>query len=646
MAGPYCIGIDVGTSRVAAAIATMRSDGAAETVHVPLGDRHDNAPAVALLTAEGELLLGDEAHRRGLTEPEHLITEFRRGVGDEVPFMIADNEVSAEQVFAQTVTRAIAPITQRKGSGAEIVTLTHPPAWGPHRTSLVQRATAELGFNVELISEPEALARHFDARHHWQPGQVVIAFDLGGTGFEAAALRKQPGGFAVVGEPISIDDLGGANFDDAIFRHVLASAGLTAADLTGADARAALAQLRRECVDAKEALSVDTDVTIPVNLPGNRSTVRLTRAEFEAMVEPTLDRTVDAVEELLEDAHLAITDVAAILLTGGSSRIPRVAQRLSEAFDRPIVSDPDPKASVAMGAATAALALFSERAAATGAELALPGEGQDAGQLQPLSDAGRAELVAAGFAVEESARPTRWRPWLTHAAVAVTGAAVVLVGGWLGGFTLAAGPASVSQTEAGTESTTSAATTEEVRAGQKATQEATDDPEEAAAALDARPAARPGIPADDRPSSSARPGAPRATTAAAAVAVPRTTTAGATTNRTTVTNNPAPAATRAQTQQPPTNPPAQPTQQQTQPAPQPAPVQDPVPDPVPDPIPDPVPPPPEPEPAPEPAPAPDPEPAPVTISSVPVPEPDPVPPADPEPTYEPEPTFETSEVPV
>jgi len=126
------------------------------------------------------------------------------------------------------------------------------------------------------------------------------------------------------------------------------------ARLIDAGLRMALASLRRECVDAKESLSFDGEAVVPVLVGDGHGAVRLTRAEFEDMIEPEIERTVEVLEIALEQSGLTADDLDAILLTGGTSRIPRVAQLLSERFDRPIAVDADPKAIIALGAARTA----------------------------------------------------------------------------------------------------------------------------------------------------------------------------------------------------------------------------------------------------------------------------------------------------
>ena len=90
---------------------------------------------------------------------------------------------------------------------------------------------------------------------------------------------------------------------------------------------------------------------IAVLLPGLQTAVRLTRAEFEAMIRPQLEDSVDALHRAVASAGLAPSDLSAVLLVGGSSRIPLVAQLVSAAFDRPVAVDADPKNAIALGAA-------------------------------------------------------------------------------------------------------------------------------------------------------------------------------------------------------------------------------------------------------------------------------------------------------
>ena len=276
MAEQYFLAVDVGTSRVAAATARIAPDGSVTTTAFPLGRRSDTVATVVFVADDGDLLFGDVAERRGLMEPERMVREFKRSVGDEVPVIVGDHSIPTEHIYARTVAGVIDAVTEREGAAPEGVILTHPAMWGAHRLGLVTSALSELGIHdVEFMTEPEAAARHYEATRSLDPGEILAVYDLGGGTFDCVVLRKTETSFETVGEPVGLDNLGGADFDDAVVRHVLRAAEVSpeALDDSSADARVALSQLRRECVDAKEALSFDSDVVIPVLLPAGRSSV-------------------------------------------------------------------------------------------------------------------------------------------------------------------------------------------------------------------------------------------------------------------------------------------------------------------------------------------------------------------------------------
>ncbi|TFV84043.1 Hsp70 family protein [Microbacterium sp. dk485] len=413
MNGPYYLAIDVGTSRTSAAIARFAPDGSLLATPFPLGRSGDNAPTV-VFAADGELLFGDAAERRGHTQPDRLIREYKRRIGDDVPILAADRAFAPEELYARTVDWAARAVVEREGGSPALLAITVPAAWGEYRSDIVRTALSEQGWRgVVVITEPEAAARHYESTNPLPEGRVLAVYDFGGGTFDAVALRKDAdGAVRIVGAPAGIPDLGGADFDDALVRHVVRTARLDTMALAGdTSGRMALAALRRECVDAKESLSFDSEAVVPVLLSGDQRSVRLSRDEFEVMIADDLDRTVDAFEDALERAGVDLDDVDAILLTGGTSRIPRVAQVLSERFDRPIALDADPKAIIALGAARAAA--DAARAAAEPADdvPALVVE-DDAPALRPEPAAGAAR-----------------RSWFRRAPVAAyltVGAAVVL----------------------------------------------------------------------------------------------------------------------------------------------------------------------------------------------------------------------------
>ncbi|GAA0455509.1 hypothetical protein Aca07nite_80950 [Actinoplanes capillaceus] len=355
----YALGIDLGTTYTAAAV--WRS-GHAEIVS--LGSRSAAVPSVVLLRADETILTGEIASRRGLTEPHRVAREFKRRLGDPTPILLGGAPYSAESLMARMLRAVIDEVSSREGGEPNAICVSHPANWGPYKIDLLYQVIRLAGIEqpVQLITEPHAAAVFYARQQRLEPDATVAVYDLGGGTFDAAVLRKTPDGFDLIGRPEGIERLGGIDFDAAIFAHVAGALDGALDDLDDQDpaVTAAVARLRDECVQAKEALSVDTDVTIPVLLPALTTEVRLTRDELEAMVRPVLGGPIEALRRAVKSAGIEPADLHSVLLVGGSSRIPLVAQMVGAEFGRPVAVDAHPKHAVALGAAWHAGASIAE----------------------------------------------------------------------------------------------------------------------------------------------------------------------------------------------------------------------------------------------------------------------------------------------
>ncbi len=381
----YTLGVDLGTTFTAAAVFR---DGRAEILS--LGTRVAAIPSVVLLREDETILTGEAASRRAFSEPQRVAREFKRRLGDTTPLLVGGTPYSAEQLMSRMLESVLEQVTAREGGRPDAVALSHPANWGPYKIDLLNQAVrlADLG-GAKILTEPEAAAIYYASQSRVEPGTLIAVYDLGGGTFDAAVLRKTVEGFEILGEPEGIERLGGIDFDAAVYNHVVRSLAGKIEELDEDDPNAisAVARLREECVAAKEALSADTDTTIPVLLPNVQTEVRLTRSEFEAMVRPPLMDTIDALRRALRSAEVAPEDVDTVLLVGGSSRIPVVAQLVGAELRRPVSVDTHPKNAVALGAA---LAAAGEQGVSAGAETQ--------GNAADLSGTGGAAAAAGGGA--------------------------------------------------------------------------------------------------------------------------------------------------------------------------------------------------------------------------------------------------------
>jgi actin-like ATPase involved in cell morphogenesis len=348
----YVLAIDLGTTFIAAAVALN-----GRTEIVGLGNHASTIPSVVFLRDDGDVIIGDAANRRGQQEPDRTGREFKRRFGDSTPILLGTTPYSAERLTAIVLQQVAAQVAERYGGPADAVVIAHPANWGPYKIELLRQAAqlADLG-DAQFVTEPEAAAVHFATGERLEEGDVIAVYDLGGGTFDAAVLRRTADGFETLGEPQGIERLGGIDFDEAVLAHVRRTVGdaLDTVDHNDPAVRAAMTRLREECVAAKEALSEDSETTIPVAVPGVPTTqVRLTRAELEAAVRPALRETVDTLRRAINAAGIDPDLLRAIVLAGGSSRIPLVNELVRE-LGPPIALDAHPKYTVALGAARAA----------------------------------------------------------------------------------------------------------------------------------------------------------------------------------------------------------------------------------------------------------------------------------------------------
>ena len=349
----YELGIDLGTTWTAAAV--FRGERA---VIVNLGTRQAAVPSVVYVGADGSVLVGEAAERRVLSEPERVARQFKRRIGDPAPILLGGSPHSAELLTSKLLRWVVDAVASREGEMPTTITITHPANWGAYKKDLLEQAVHLAGLSgpgnptIRLLSEPEAAAIHYASTERVEPGQAVAVYDLGGGTFDVAILRATGDSFAILGAPEGIERLGGIDFDAAVLGHVARTlGGLDELDPDDPAVATAVAHLRDQCTAAKEALSTDTQTIVPVMLPGRHTEVRLTRTELEAMVRPALDETIAATTRALRTAGLQASDLRAIVLVGGSSRIPLVAQLVTSALGRPVAVDTDPKHAIALGAA-------------------------------------------------------------------------------------------------------------------------------------------------------------------------------------------------------------------------------------------------------------------------------------------------------
>ncbi len=360
----YSLGLDLGTTNSAAAIADEQG-----VRMLSIGHDGPIVESVVHLSVDGSITVGRAAARRAEGDPAGVAREFKRRFGDTTPLLLHGTPVAANDLTLQLATHLVAAATTLQGAPPSELVVCHPANWGAFKTSLLSDTFNNSALPPhQLITEPEAAAIHYASQARVADGTTIAVYDLGGGTFDVAILRKLPWSpssraaqsgdlWERIGRPGGIERLGGIDFDTAIFQHVLHALDLDLDTYDDNDiaAQAAVGRLRADCTEAKHTLSDDSAATVSVLLPGRSEQVRITRGEFERLIGPAIVRSLDTFDNTLSAAGLTYEQLDRILMVGGSSRIPVVAERVASHTGRPLATDAHPKHAFALGAAAFAV---------------------------------------------------------------------------------------------------------------------------------------------------------------------------------------------------------------------------------------------------------------------------------------------------
>ena len=353
------IAVDFGTSNSAAAH-TAPMTGAVETL--PLSHRSNLIPSAVFVQADGAIHCGDSAISLGRRDPSRLVPAPKRYIGhDQV--QVAGQDVPLNALIGAVLYGVLERgRAQHSGENPTTVTLTHPESWSVHNVDMLLSAAATVGLSkdtIRTISEPRAAAIHYAAQQHIPAGSHVAVFDFGGGTLDIAVLRaEQNGDFSVVAAK-GDNTLGGRTIDNVLYRWVLDQVEHndpdTADELKSA-AVSVMHSLDQSIREAKEMLSDTSSATITVSTPRGEHDFLITRDEFNTLIDKVVGRAVELTQAALSQA--GVDKSTPIYMTGGSSRIPYVQNRLGEVGT--VMTLDDPKTVVARGALAATMMGFTE----------------------------------------------------------------------------------------------------------------------------------------------------------------------------------------------------------------------------------------------------------------------------------------------
>jgi actin-like ATPase involved in cell morphogenesis len=331
------LGVDLGTL-VTLAVQTPTSGAAGEI-----------SSAVALGT-DG-FVVGADAEQVLAAQPARGARQLKRRFGDTTPVVLDGDAIQSDALLGELLKAVVG--TSGIDPSTATLALTHPASWRGYKLELLRTIGTSLGFaDVELISEPVAAARRYASSERISSSDTVAVYDLGGT-FDAGIVSLSESGPALVGTPQTLERFGGVEIDQLVFTHVANALGgaLEQLDRNDDEVRQAVTMLRSACTQAKHELSTKSEASVRVVVPGLDTAVRMTRDEFETALRPYITETLQTLDRAIAAAGMTPGDLAGVILSGGGSRIPLVAEMVAGHLGRPVLNDFDPKLVVASGAA-------------------------------------------------------------------------------------------------------------------------------------------------------------------------------------------------------------------------------------------------------------------------------------------------------
>lgn len=366
------LGIDLGTTNSAMAVFEGN-----EGKIIANKEGRNTTPSVVAFTDKGEILVGDPAKRQAITNPQKTIYSIKRIMGlmmsedkakeaqKRLPYKvvdrngacaveIADKIYTPQEISAKILMKLKEDAEAYLGEEVSEAVITVPAYFNDAQRKATKEAGTIAGLNVlRIINEPTsaALAYGLDKKH----AEKIVVYDLGGGTFDVTVLET---GDNVVEVLATGGDafLGGDDFDNRIIDW--AAKEFEAEN--GIDLKKdvmALQRLKDAAENAKKELSSanETEINLPfitADATGPKHLVKkISRAKFESLIDDLIEQTIQKIDFVIKDAGLAKSDIAEVVMVGGSTRIPKVQQRVKDFIGKELNKSVNPDEVVAIGAA-------------------------------------------------------------------------------------------------------------------------------------------------------------------------------------------------------------------------------------------------------------------------------------------------------
>ncbi|MBC8529090.1 molecular chaperone DnaK [Christensenellaceae bacterium NSJ-44] len=343
------IGIDLGTTN--SCVAVMEGG---EAVVIPNPEGARTTPSVVAFTKEGERLVGQVAKRQAITNPDRTVSSIKREMGSNYKVRVDGNDYTPQEISAMILSKLKADAESYLGEPVTQAVITVPAYFSDSQRQATKDAGRIAGLEVlRIINEPTAaaLAYGMDKEHN----QKILVYDLGGGTFDVSILEIGDGVFEVMATHGN-NRLGGDDFDQRLVDYMADEFKKE----NGIDLRSdRMAHQRLKEAAEKAKIELSGVLTSNVNLPfitadasgPKHLDMTITRAKFNELTHDLVEQTTGPMNQALQDAGLTASQVDKVILVGGSTRIPAVAEAVQKITGKEPFKGINPDECVALGAA-------------------------------------------------------------------------------------------------------------------------------------------------------------------------------------------------------------------------------------------------------------------------------------------------------
>ncbi len=353
------IGIDLGTTNSCVAVLE-----GGEPVVIPNAEGNRTTPSVVGFAKNGERLVGETAKRQAVTNPERTISSIKRHMGEDYTVEIDGKKYTPQDISAMILSKLKTDAESYLGEKVTEAVITVPAYFSDSQKQATKDAGKIAGLDVKrIINEPTAASLAYGLDKE-EGSHKVLVYDLGGGTFDVSILELGDGVFEVLATN-GDTHLGGDDFDNAVMNYLAD----TFSQEHGVDLRQdkmALQRLKEAAEKAKKELS--SAQTTNINLPFITVTaegplhmnVDLTRAKFDQLTGHLVEKSIEPMKKAMADAGVTNSDIAKVILVGGSTRIPAVQEAVKRVTGKDPFKGINPDECVAVGAAIQAGVLTGE----------------------------------------------------------------------------------------------------------------------------------------------------------------------------------------------------------------------------------------------------------------------------------------------